>query len=235
MVWRKKQLPLQYYLSYTCSQTCNVTGFCHCFLSLETALDKVRASQPVLPWLPGPQLCVVGHIKAFTQDRQKGGLSERGKMCTKWFDVKKKKQQKWSQSVNKLEKKWKCWGTSREKENLSRVWVNRAIWLSIIRDADDCRPVIEIPKANIDSSWSRHSFGLWHKPLLHYFLPRLFIRLGQMDYSLWKKKKRKKKETKKKQRREKITGGLTVGKGLEGRLMTCVLEMKKQDTNSAIR
>lgn len=48
----------------------------------------------------------------------------------------------------------------REKEDLSPVWVNRAIWPSIIRDADDWRPVIEIPKANIDSSWSRRSFGL---------------------------------------------------------------------------
>lgn len=46
---------------------------------------------------------------------------------------------------------------------------------------------------------------------------------------------KKKKRNKKKQRREKITGGLTVGKGLEGRLMTSMLEMKKQDTNSAIR
>lgn len=45
----------------------------------------------------------------------------------------------------------------REMENLGSAWVNRAIWLSIIRDADDCRPVIEIPKANIDSSWSRRS------------------------------------------------------------------------------
>lgn len=71
----------------------------------------------------------------------------------------------------------------REKENLSRVWVNRAIWPSIIRDADDCRPVIEIPKANIDSSWSGRSFGLWHELLLHYFLPLLFIQVGQMDYS----------------------------------------------------
>lgn len=48
-------------------------------------------------------------------------------------------------------------GRRREKENLSTAWVNRAIWLSIIRDADDWRPVIEIPKANIDSSWSRRS------------------------------------------------------------------------------
>lgn len=48
----------------------------------------------------------------------------------------------------------------REKGDLSPVWVNRAIWPSIIRDADDWRPVIEIPKANIDSSWSRRSFGL---------------------------------------------------------------------------
>lgn len=44
-----------------------------------------------------------------------------------------------------------------EKESLGTAWVNRAIWLSIIRDADDWRPVIEIPKANIDSSWSRRS------------------------------------------------------------------------------
>lgn len=47
--------------------------------------------------------------------------------------------------------------TRGEKERLSTAWVNRAIWLSIIRDADDWRPVIEIPKANIDSSWSRRS------------------------------------------------------------------------------
>lgn len=43
------------------------------------------------------------------------------------------------------------------KANLGTAWVNRAIWLSIIRDADDCKPVIEIPKANIDSSWRRRS------------------------------------------------------------------------------
>lgn len=49
------------------------------------------------------------------------------------------------------------------------------------------------------------------------------------------KRKKRKKRNKKKQRREKITGGLTVGKELEGRLMTSMLEMKKQDTNSAIR
>lgn len=47
--------------------------------------------------------------------------------------------------------------TRGEKERLGTAWVNRAIWLSIIRDADDWRPVIEIPKANIDSSWSRRS------------------------------------------------------------------------------
>lgn len=184
MVWRKKHFLLQYYLFYTYSQTCTVTGFCHCFLSLETAPDKVRASQSVLPWLPGPQLCVVGHIKAFKEDGQKWGIFERWKNVYKKVLCEKIKQEKCSQSVSKSEKKWKFWGTSREKENLSRVWVNRAIWLSIIRDADDCRPVIEIPKANIDSSWSRHSFGLWHKPLLHYFLPLLFIWRGQMDYSL---------------------------------------------------
>lgn len=59
-------------------------------------------------------------------------------------------------------------------------------------------------------------------------------------YSTWTNglqfvKKKEKKRNKKIQRREKITGGLTVGKGHEGRLMTSMLEMKKQDTNSAIR
>lgn len=67
----EKLLRLQYFLFYTCSRTCNVTGFCHCFLSPGTALDKVRASRSVLPWLPGSQLCVVGHIKAFIEDGQK--------------------------------------------------------------------------------------------------------------------------------------------------------------------
>lgn len=62
--------------------------FLSLFLSLETALDKVRASRSVLPWLPGPQLCVVGHIKAFTEDGQKRGIfGKRKKMCTERFYV----------------------------------------------------------------------------------------------------------------------------------------------------
>lgn len=56
----------------------------------------------------------------------------------------------------KLIKQRQGW-MGREKGNLGTAWVNRAIWLSIIRNADDWRPVIEIPKANIDSSWSRRS------------------------------------------------------------------------------
>lgn len=80
------------------------------------------------------------------------------------------------------------------RENLSTAWVNRAIWLSIIRDADDCRPVIEIPKANIDSSWSRRSLWLWHTPLLHYFLPLPSIQVRQMDYTGWETEREKKKK-----------------------------------------
>lgn len=53
----------------------------HWFLSLATALDKVRASRSVLPWLPGSPLCVVGHIKAFTEDGQKQGMLARGQKC----------------------------------------------------------------------------------------------------------------------------------------------------------
>lgn len=73
MVSWKKHLRLQPFLLYL-SQTCNVTGFCHCFRSPGTALDKVRASRSVLPWLPGSQLCVAGHIKAFIEDGQKRGM-----------------------------------------------------------------------------------------------------------------------------------------------------------------
>lgn len=62
------------YPSCSYSLTCNVTVFCHL---LETALDKVWASQSVLPWQLGSQLCIVGHIQAFMEDRERG----RNKMC----------------------------------------------------------------------------------------------------------------------------------------------------------
>lgn len=35
----------------------------------------------VLPWLPGPQLCVMCHIMAFPGDGQKRGILERGEKC----------------------------------------------------------------------------------------------------------------------------------------------------------
>lgn len=95
----------------------------------------------------------------------------------------------------KVRRKWTNWRMRREKKNLSTVWVNRAIWLSIIRDADDCRPVIEIPKANIDSSWSRHSFRLWNMLLLHHFLPLPFIPIGHVDQSGQKEKLQHLKQT----------------------------------------
>lgn len=178
-------------LSASRSQTCNVTVVCHL---LETALDKEWASQPELPWKLGSKLCVVGHFQAFMRDRQSGGsfvIKEQNvpskskkknkikKKITKKKKVLNKKIYNKQNFWNKLGRSWgqmrgPWWGgggTGGGRARRSAVWVNRAIWPSIIRDADDWSPVIEIPKANIDSSWSRRSFGLWHTPLLQRFLP----------------------------------------------------------------
>ena len=127
------------------------------------------------------------------------------------------------------------WRKRTEKENLSPVWVNRAIWPSIIRDADDWRPVIEIPKANIDSSWSRRSFGLWHTSLLHYFLPLPSIQVEQMDYSGWGKKKNPCKDQNERKRRnikwwEKNDREREKNRKSERRLIKGILGMRESKT-----
>lgn len=131
------------------------------------------------------------------------------------------------------------------RENLSTAWVNRAIWLSIIRDADDCRPVIEIPKANIDSSWSRRSLWLWHTPLLHYFLPLPSIQVRQMDYTGWETEREKKKKTSQNKMKVDSTelsrderkydrrrGRKTGGEG--GRLIKGILGMSKSESHNQL-
>ena len=73
---------------------------------------------------------------------------------TKWVLICDEWKTKYGTTEQLDEKKWeKLRGkliserqgrTEGEKETLCTAWVNRAIWLSIIRDADDWRPVIEI-------------------------------------------------------------------------------------------
>lgn len=136
----------------------------HCFLSLAGNSVGQRVGIPgsaaMVTWVTA--LCGGSYPGFYGWQTERKDVCKRTKCAhigDKWKTNMCERRSKWKEmrEVRRKPANERQGRTRRETENLGTAWVNRAIWLSIIRDADDCRPVIEIPKANIDSSWSRRS------------------------------------------------------------------------------